>query len=157
MRHQHPSSDNRPCALLFRKQPEDAWELHCYTLSISVAWRSADMLLEVRVHSDGLEKAQVAVMLRELYDEGRGTPLEPPSGFEHLALTDQRTRRGHKNLLVKAEPPADPELNEETGLSVVNKDIDFESDKVTGSVDKDIDFESDEEGLGAIDKDMDFQ
>ena len=118
----HRSDDERPCALLFRKKPGEAWELHCHTLSVSVAWRSADMLLHELIRGDGVKSAQVAVMLRALYDEGRGTPLVPPSGFEHLDLTRQRIRR---NLSVKTKPPADLESDEDTGLGAIDTDMDF--------------------------------
>jgi len=125
------SNDDRPCALLFRKKPRAEWEHHCYTLSVSVAWRSADMLLHGLVHDDGLKNAQVTVMLRELYDEGRGKPMTPPEGFEHLSLSKRGAGRVRRE-----EPPPEPKAEPLPAVVVVD--------------------DSEEEGLGAIDKDTDF-
>lgn len=119
--------DDRPCALLFRKTPRAKWEHHCYTLSVSVAWRSADMLLSCLIHDDGLKNAQVTVMLRELYDGGRGRPMTPPEGFEYLSLSKRGAGRIKRELPLKPETPP---------VAVVA--------------------EPDDDDLGAIDKDMDF-
>jgi len=122
MRPTRRDNDDRPCALVFRKTSEDAWELHCYTLSISVAWRTADMLGKAW-RDEGVEEVQVAVMLRELYDEKRGMPLVPPQGFEHLDLSIQNARRGHhKRSSVKTNIV--PDIKDE-GLGAIDKDMDF--------------------------------
>ena len=119
------NNDDKPCALLFRKRPGDAWEHHCYTLSISVAWRTADMLFNAW-KDDGVKDIQVVVMLRELYDEACGTPLVPPLGFEHLGLNEQETRQGQDTPpLVDVKTTHDVEASEETGLGAIDTDMDF--------------------------------
>lgn len=119
------NDDDKPCALLFRKRPGDAWERHCYTLSISVAWRTADMLFNAW-KDEGIKDIQVAVMLRELYDEGCETPLAPPCGFEYLGLSEQETRRGQEaSPSVDVKITCDIEVGEETGLGAIDKDMDF--------------------------------
>jgi hypothetical protein len=84
MRSMQRNDDDRPCALVFRKKTEDAWALHCYTLSISVAWRTADMLWTA-FKDEGVEEVQLAVMLRELYDESGGRRWHPLVGSNILS------------------------------------------------------------------------
>lgn len=114
-------NDDRPCALVFRRHVEDAWELHCYTLSISVAWRSADMLLHA-FKLEGVEEVQIAVMLRALYDDNRGTPLAPPSGFEYLKLDLPKTSQRVEKPLCEAKvlPAVEDDV-----LGAIDKDMDF--------------------------------
>jgi hypothetical protein len=119
------NDDDRPCALVFRKKTEDAWALHCYTLSISVAWRTADMLWTA-FKDEGVEEVQLAVMLRELYDEKRGSPLAPPSGFEHLILSNPEVSLGQRvKPSDKAKSTPDVEFDEDMGLGTIDKDMDF--------------------------------